>query len=101
MRRSQDFFLKRFMDKNKVSLSSLALDLKRVALGYHRGSKSMAERFLEEAIKRRGEIDTSLTKPYVKRLLGKLDNFKREKDEQKKAEDALMYSTLFQNASLH
>lgn len=76
------------------------MDLKRVALGYHRGSVTTADRFLKEALKRKEEIDTTLVKPYVKKLLDKLDVFAKEKDIMRKAEDALMYSTLLQNASL-
>ncbi len=86
--------------KNKIILSSLALDLMRVALGYHRGSKKMAERFFVEAMKRRDEIDTNIVKPYIKVLLKKFPEITSQKDEQKVAEDALMYSILFQNAAL-
>lgn len=88
------------MDKNKLALASIAMDLKRVALGYHNGSLNTAKRFFEEVLKRRDEIDQSLIEPYVKKLLSKLESLKSENDNQKKAEDALMYSTLFQNAAL-
>ena len=74
------------------------MDLKRVAIGYHRGSTSMADRFLKEALKRRDEIHYNSVKPYLNKLLQSLDSFAQEKDVQKKAEKALMYSTLFQNA---
>ena len=87
------------MSKNQIALSSLAMDLKRVALGYHRGSNVMGERFLSEALKRKTEVDVSVVKPYVKKLLEKIEFLVNEKDKQKLAEDALMYSTLFQNAS--
>lgn len=89
------------MNKNKIALSSLSMDLKRVALGYHRGSTVMAERFLKEAIKRRDEVDVSTVKPYVNKILKNLDLLLKEKNNNKLAEDALMYSTLFQNASLN
>lgn len=88
------------MDKNKIALSSLALDLKRVAFGYFRGSNNVAERFFEEALRRKREIDSTKTKPYIKNLLSSFEKIKLEKDGKRKAEDALMYSTLFQNASL-
>ena len=88
------------MDKNKIALSSLAMDLKRVALGYHRGSIQMADRFLEEALKRKQEINLKNVKPYVKKLLEKIDGLKIGTDKQKIAEDALMYSALIQNAAL-
>ena len=75
------------------------MDLERVAMGYQRGSVKMADRFLEEALKRRNEIDQREVRPYIKDLLFQLDNLKSEKDKQKVAEDALMYSILFQNYS--
>ena len=84
--------------KNKQILGALALDLKRVALGFNRGSNIMAERFLDEAIKRRIEIETTEIKPYLFKFLKDIDNLKKESG-QKSAEDALMYSTIFQNAS--
>ena len=75
---------------NKFILESLASDLKRVALGLHRGSNTMARRFLEEALKRKREIEMGKVSPYIKNLLLRLDkNIDKE--------DALMYSTLIQN----
>lgn len=88
------------MNKNKIALASLAMDLKRVAFSYRNGSLITAGRFLEEAIKRKKEINLLTIKPYLKDLLNKLDNIGEEEDKQKVAEDALMYSTLFQNAAL-
>lgn len=88
------------MDKNKIILGSLAMDLKRVALGYYRNSTKMAEVFMKEAIERKKEVDLVSVKPYVKNLLSNLDKIKNEKDKQKLAEDALMYSVLLQNAAL-
>ncbi len=76
--------------KNKIILESLASDLKRVALGLHRGSSAMAQRFLEEAILRKSEVKMSSVAPYIRILLSKIS---REIDK----EDALMYSTLIQN----
>ena len=83
-----------------ISLSSLAMDLKRVALGYHRGSNKMADKFLEEAMKRKDEIHQNDVKPYIFDLLSKLELLNSERDILKRAEDSLLYSTLFQNASL-
>jgi len=83
---------------NKQILGALALDLKRAALGLSRGSDTMAERFLQEAIKRRSEIETAEIKPYLSKFLKNIDSIKKEGG-QKSAEDALMYSTIFQNAS--
>lgn len=86
--------------KNRIALASLAMDLKRVAIGYHRGSDIMAERFFEEALKRRKEINQESVRPYVKRILNNLEAIKNQKQHKEIAEDALMYSTLLQNASL-
>lgn len=85
--------------KNKIILESLSMDLKRVALGLHRGSISMAERFMEEALRRKKEFDMKGLEPYVQKLIFRMEHSLKDKDNQKKAEDALMYSTLFQNAA--
>ena len=87
------------MSNNKIALSSLSMDLKRAALGYWWGSDKMAERFLEEAIKRREEIDKNFLENYLVKLLDRLDDIKKEKDLKEVAEESLMFSTLFQNAA--
>lgn len=84
---------------NKIALSSLAMDLRRVALGYHRGSRKMGERFWQEALKRKDEIDRSSIRPYLKIILDTFPAIK-SKNDQEIAEDALMYSILFQNAAV-
>jgi hypothetical protein len=84
--------------KNKQILGALAMDLKRVALGYHRGSDIVAERFFKEALKRRDEIDFVTVEPYLVKPLKNLENIRKEK-KLKAADDALLYSTIFQNAS--
>lgn len=81
--------------KNKIALESLASDLKRVALGRQRGSSAMANRFAQEALLRRDEVDMSSVAPYVKKLLQQVDKATQD------PEDALMYSTLIQNYALH
>jgi transcription initiation factor IIE alpha subunit len=88
------------MNKTFISLSSISMDLERVAMGYQRGSVAMGNRFLEEALARRSEINKNQVRPYIKKLMDGLDGIIKEKDIQKKAEDALMYSILFQNAAL-
>ena len=75
---------------NKFILESLASDLKRVALVLHRGSNSMAQRFLDEAIKRKREVEMKTVAPYIRELL---DGLNKDIDSEK----ALMYSTLIQN----
>jgi hypothetical protein len=76
--------------KNKYILESLASDLKRVALGLHRGSNVMAERFLIEALKRKKEVEIENVAPYIKNILIQIN---KDIDSDK----ALMYSTLIQN----
>lgn len=88
------------MDKNQIAISSLAMDLKRVAIGYYRGSLKMAEVFSREALERKQEIKVKEVKPYLKKLIDNLSIVLSQKDRQKLAEDALMYSVLFQNASI-
>lgn len=83
-----------------VLLSDLALDLKRVAIGYYRGSDKMAERFSQEALMRKKEIEKLEIKPYLQELLRDTEKVLHEKNFKEIAEDALMYSTLFQNAAL-
>jgi len=81
---------------NKIALESLAMDLKRVAIGYHRGSLSMANRFYEEAVERKKEIDPSPLKPYIKKVLERIESLPSNSNSQI-AEEALMLSTLIQN----
>ena len=88
------------MNNNNVVLSSLSMDLKRIAIGFHRGSDAMAKRFIVEAYKRKEEVNTSAVAPYIKDLLEKMIISFKNEDKQKIAEDSLMYSTLFQNYCL-
>lgn len=85
---------------NKVILGSLAMDLKRVALGYYRGSFKTADRFLEEALKRKSEIKSGSVKSYIENILSKIGYLNKLKDKKKAAEDALMYSVIIQNAAV-
>jgi hypothetical protein len=85
---------------NKIAFESLVMDLKRVALGFQRGSDKSAIRFAQEALKRMDEIDTNNTKIYINKLLQKLPNMLNQNDKLRIAEDALMYSTLLQNYTL-
>lgn len=85
---------------NKAILGALAMDLKRVAMGYHRGSLNTAQRFFDEALKRRDEIDQKSLKPYLRKILNSLEEINSQKNTKHAAEDALMYSILLQNAAL-
>lgn len=82
---------------NKIALESLIMDLKRVALGYHRGSMVMAKRFSEESLKRKQEIDQAQVKPYIRSILNQLEHLFQNENISKISEDALMFSTLLQN----
>lgn len=77
-------------------LSSLALDLKRIALGLHKKSYVMAEKFTQEALQRK-KTNISKLKPYMQKVLVDLEHTLRSVDVDQKAESAFMYSTLIQN----
>lgn len=87
------------MNEQKVIIGALAMDLKRVALSLYRGSYQTADRFKKEALKRSEELEALATEGYIKRLISKMKNSFLESNG-KAAEDALMYSTLFQNFAL-
>lgn len=72
------------------------MDLLRVALGLHRGSFKMANRFKEEALKRQEELGSQPTSPYLKTLLIKSEKTLNNAGIET-AEDILMLSVLFQN----
>ena len=88
------------MNNNQI-LGALALDLRRVAQGYYRGSEAMASRFAKEAKARKIELQNVEIKDYIFKLLSKMDKMLEQKDHKKLAEDALMYSVLFQNAAMN
>lgn len=80
----------------KIIIESLAMDLKRVAMGLQRGSFVMANRFKKEALAREKELENQNLSEYLKKLVV---NSKKVliSDNERVAEDALMYSVLFQN----
>jgi hypothetical protein len=86
--------------QNNIALSALAMDLKRVALGLHRKSYTVAERFFIEAMKRRKEIHVNELQPYMQTIIKRVDLLS-ELTNERKAEDALMYSTRIQNYVLY
>ncbi len=61
---------------NKLILESLVMDLKRVAIGHQRKSFRMADRFLEEAIKRKEEVDRTKVKTYLHSILDNVEKLK-------------------------
>lgn len=84
------------MNEQKIIIESLSMDLKRIALGLHRKSLAMAQRFKKEAVKREKELEETELDNYLKILIKKTKAVLQRNDE-KVAEDALMYSTLLQN----
>lgn len=88
------------MDKNKLALSSLAMDLKRVSLSYYRNSLKTARIFSREALERQKDINIKYLKPYLRKIFDSLSTTLSQGDHLRLAEDALMYSSLFQNAAL-
>lgn len=82
---------------NKIAIESLSMDLFRVAIGYHRGSNKMAERFLGEALKRLSEIERVNIKPYFVQVLNKIPIILSDKDLGQRAENALTYSIICKN----
>ena len=94
------FSKKSMSDLTRQELGALSMDLKRAALGYFRNSNITAERFMSEAVTRKNKIETKNLKPYLSMYLEKVSSLPRVKDKSKVAEDALMYSTIFQNAAI-
>lgn len=88
------------MSNNFIAISSLAMDLKRIALAFYKGSNETGERFILEANKRKDEIDTKLVKPYLISHINSLEKVFARNDKLHLAEDALMYSQIFQNYAL-
>ncbi len=76
--------------KNKIALESMAMDLKRVALGYHNNSLRMAKRFHQEALVRKRELNLKEIKPYLRSVLEKTEKVNT-------SDEALMLSILIQN----
>ncbi len=85
---------------NKVILESMASDLKRVALGLQRGSIVMAERFAVEALKRKKEVNLDTIDNYMIKILHDAELALKQRENSRKAEDVLMYSTLIQNFTI-
>jgi hypothetical protein len=86
--------------ENKIALSSLAMDLKRVALSLYRKSDKTADRFFLEAMKRKNEINETKLLPYMQTII-KCISALRNRDNANRADDALMYSTRIQNYVLY
>ncbi|OGE06757.1 hypothetical protein A2W70_04890 [Candidatus Curtissbacteria bacterium RIFCSPLOWO2_02_41_11] len=83
----------------KLALLSLSSDLKRIVQSIQRGSLANTKRFNQEAkrwlIKSQKNKNVALLK-----LLGKIEETLKQKNDLRKAEDCLMYSVLLQNRAL-
>ena len=84
------------MNEQKIMIESLAMDLKRVAMGLQRGSTKMADRFKAEALQRESELERVTNDAYIQKIImGSRASL--EANSERTPEDALMYSTLLQN----
>ncbi len=81
-------------------LSSLSMDLHRAAMGYQRGSDTMAERFVREARKRIGEVDRGAVDPTLTDALDKCTSLLDHTNVNDNASQILFYSVYFQNEAL-
>lgn len=87
------------MDNGKV-LSLIAMDLKRVALGLHSKSYKTAERFLNEALKHKEQLQLDELAPYLRKILNSMELLGK-REESLRAEEALLLSVRIQNYLLH
>lgn len=79
---------------NRVLLQAMALDLKRVALGYHSGSIKMAEKFTAETVKRSFLLDKNTLPLAIHKTVNNIQNPDSNSNTQKLADDALMFSNI-------
>lgn len=85
------------MTRNNIIISSLAMDLKRVALAYYNKSEKTAEIFSREVLNRLHEVDKEAVSDYIIKCFSNLPASLSLSDKSYVAENALMYSTIFQN----
>lgn len=89
------------MTPSQRKLAALSMDLKRVALSYQSHSRPTAARFATESLNKMRTIDPASVPNYIKKILDRLEEILGQVDKEKVAEDALMYSTILQNAALY
>lgn len=82
----------------KAIVSSLSMDLKRVAMGLYRKSPTAAI-FKKEALARGKELEEFVSDVDIQRLWKKTKAVLKSNSD-KAAEDILMYSVLFQNRAI-
>src|SRR3989344_5672613 len=104
LREKFDSFLKTVIDINqKICSAGMDRHFEGEPILLEGGSKEsdkIAARFYGEAIERINELDNQSIKPYLRKHIQSVINLKNQKDIRKKAEDALMYSTIVQNYCL-
>lgn len=83
------------MNQLKISIGSMALDLNRVAIGIHRGSDKVAERFFHEALQRKKEIKETDVPQYIVQILNKINANQNLNEDF--AEKVMVYSILLEN----
>ena len=81
----------------KNALEALAMDLKRVANAYHRGSNRMAEVFIKESLSYVPLINKTEVKPHIQDIVSGIPTVFKQVNKKQLAELALMYGTLLQN----
>lgn len=81
----------------KIILGALSSDLKRVAMSLYRNSPSVAKRFFQEALSRKGETENLPLPSYLQKIIKEMENGLADISNPRVAEDCLMYSTLIQN----
>lgn len=85
------------MDKDKLNLLSLSMDLKRICLGIERKSYGMADEFTRQA-KRWIKVKTDIY--HTQEILKEVKQILDMPNSLQKAEDCLMYSILLQNRAI-
>lgn len=78
------------MTEEQQIIGALAMDLKRVAVAKHNNSKNVADRFWDEVMNRKMQIQRIKLPNYLTNLYSYLENHK-DKD------SLLMYSVILQN----
>ncbi|MFZ2199384.1 MAG: hypothetical protein WAV40_01175 [Microgenomates group bacterium] len=82
-------------NNQKIILESLSMDLLRASLGRYRGSHKMAERFITESERWIAELKDFRNKDILQQIRQCLS-----RNDNRQAEDLLMYSTLIRNRSV-
>ncbi len=89
------------MTPTDMALSSLSMDLYRVAQSAHRGSMKTCKRFLQETDRWIDELDEMTLQPSMKQVVGRIKQLKSLPLDQTVAEYALVYSILLKNHVVH